>query len=284
MDSMNEIEFTSGSIIGRDHLYSGTGRRKVLVGKCNQDAHIVYATDDYLLALVLDGCGSGAHSEVGSNEAAALLIQAFAKYLIYHVPGEDMFERVLQDVLAEIRVRANGMGPSLSRAISDYYLFTVVGVYLDRSHTVIFSLGDGVFFLNGEMTDIGPFPGNAPPYMAYGITESPLTTEHPELLEFQIHSQIATEELQTLLIGTDGVLHMVAAENKFIPGRAEIVGPVSQFWTNNIYFENAFALQRRLNLINRDHVDVNWKDQKIYEEAGRLKDDTTMVVIRRKES
>lgn len=276
----NIIEFASGTVIGRDHLYVGTGRRKVLVGKSNQDAHLIFLTEDYFIALVLDGCGSGIHSEVGSKEAAALLMQAFEKYLRFHVPSAAMFSRVGDDVLAEIRVRANDMGPSLSQIINDYYLFTVVGVYIDRSVTVVFSLGDGVFYVNGEMTDIGPFPGNAPPYMAYGITGSPLTQEHPELLEFKIHTQHPTEEIETLLIGTDGILHMVDAEELTIPGRAELVGPVSQFWTDDRYFENPFAVQRRLNVINRDHVEVDWESRKITETAGRLKDDTTLVVVR----
>lgn len=278
------IDYASGSVIGRDHLYVGTGRRKVLVSKNNQDAHLVFFTDDYFIALVLDGCGSGSDSEVGSKEAAALFMLAFNKYLMYHVPGEAMFDRIRQDVLAEIRVRANGMGLSLSRTIADYYLFTVLGVYIDRSHTVIFSFGDGVFFLNGEMTNIGPFPGNAPPYMAYAITGSLGEQDHPRILqrEFHIQAQIPTKELQTLLIGTDGILHMVAAENTFVPGREELIGPVSQFWTDDRYFANAFAVQRRLNIINRDHVDIDWDTQKITEEAGKLKDDTTLVVVRRR--
>lgn len=278
------IEFASGSIIGRDHLYVGTGRRKVLVGKSNQDAHLIFYTENYLIALVLDGCGSGMHSEVGAKESAALLMQAFEKYLTYHVPGDAMFNRVLGNVLAEIRVRANGMGPSLSQIINDYFLFTVVGVYIDRSVAVVFSLGDGVFYVNGAMTVIGPFPGNAPPYMAYGITGSPLTREHPEFLEFQVHIQRPAEEVESLLIGTDGMLHMVAAEEQTIPGRTELVGPVSQFWDDDLYFENPFAVQRRLNVVNRDYVAVDWENQKIIETAGRLKDDTTFVVIRRKES
>lgn len=278
------IEFASGSVTGRDHLYVGTARRKVLAGKSNQDAHLIFFTEDYFIALVLDGCGGGIHSEVGSKEAAALLMRAFAQYLTYHVPSAAMFSRVGDDVLAEIRVRANSMGPSLSQIINDYYLFTVVGVYIDRSVTVVFSLGDGVFYVNGEMTDIGPFPENAPPYMAYGITGSPLTQEHPELLEFKIHTQHATEKIETLLIGTDGILHMVDAEKLTIPGREELVGPVSQFWTDDRCFENPFAVQRRLNVINRDHVEVDWENQKIIETGGRLKDDTTLVVVRRRAS
>lgn len=278
------IEFARGSIIGRDHLYIGTGRRKVLVGKSNQDAYLIFFTKDYFIALVLDGCGSGAHSEVGANEVAALLMQAFEKYLRYHVPGAAMFDRVRQDVLAEIRVRANSMGPSLSRTINDHYLFTVMGMYIDRSHTVVFSLGDGVFFVNGEMTEIGPFPKNEPPYMAYAITGSPLTNEHPELLTFQIQKELPTAELQTLLIGTDGILHLVAAKDLTIPGRTELVGPVSQFWTEDQYYSNGFALRRRLNMINRDHVSADWDSRKIVEECGRLRDDTTLVVVRRKKS
>lgn len=278
------IEFASGSVIGRDHLYVGTGRRKVLVGKSNQDAHLIFSTEDYFMALVLDGCGSGSHSEVGSKVVATLLMQAFRKYLMFHAASENMFQRVRGDVLAYMRVLANGMGSSLSQIITDYFLFTVVGVYIDRSYTVIFSHGDGVYYVDGKMTELGPFPNNAPPYMAYGITGSPFTTEHPKFLEFQIQTQLPTDEVENLLIGTDGILHMVEAEDKTIPGRTELIGPVSQFWTDGRYFENAFAVQRRLSVINRDHVDIDWEGRKITEEIGRLKDDTTLVVVRRLKS
>jgi len=67
-----------------------------------------------------------------------------------------------------------------------------------------------------------------------------------------------------------------------IPGRSEIVGPISQFWGEDRYFENPDGVRRRLALINNEHQTIDWRKQTIERTAGRLPDDTTLIVIRRK--
>jgi hypothetical protein len=55
-----------------------------------------------------------------------------------------------------------------------------------------------------------------------------------------------------------------------IPGRSEDVGPLSQFWTDDAYYENRDMVRRRLAVLNRGR------------HGGLLADDTTLVVVRRK--
>jgi len=292
MEVMDDVfEVASGSVIGRDHMYVGTGRRKVLVGKNNQDSHYAVIFPDYIVAVVCDGCGSSYHSEVGSKIGARLLIEAIRNYLLYH-PGlsdqgigtcaTSMLERVRQDTLAQIRVLAAVMGPSLTQIVSEYFLFTIVGALVTRFGTVIFSIGDGVYFVNGSMTEIGPFLDDSPPYMAYGITGSPLTNECPGLLHFQVDVAIPTKEVGSILIGVDGVLDLINIADHCIPGREDLVGPINQFWEDDRYFANPFAITRRLSLINRDHVGVSLAGRRVEDAHGELRDDTTFVVIRRR--
>ncbi len=51
------FEVAAGSVTGRSH---------VLGGKPNQDAFAFRAADHGLVGVVCDGCGSGAHNEVGA--------------------------------------------------------------------------------------------------------------------------------------------------------------------------------------------------------------------------
>jgi len=288
---MHDIfEAAYGTIVGRDHLCTGKGTRKTLVGANNQDSYRILRGDDNIIAAVCDGCGSSQCSEVGSHIGAHLVVETIHRNLEKHYAGftslnlEDtslFLERVRLDVLAHLRGLANSMSSDLSRVVYDNFLFTVLGVIVSWDHAVIFSIGDGYFFINGDMTVIN-FPADTPPYIAYGITGSRLTLVHPEFLYFRVLKVVPTKDIDTLLIGTDGLRHLISAEEQNIPGKQEPVGPVSQFWEDDCYFTNEFMVTRRLGLINRDYLSIDWEKKRLAEECGKLKDDTTLIVLRRR--
>jgi len=143
--------------------------------------------------------------------------------------------------------------------------------------TYIFSLGDGMYVLNGEINELGPFHKNAPPYMMYALTGSSLFDESPELLKIQINEEIATCDVQTLLLGTDGIMDLLNIENECIPGQSNLVGPLNQFWDEDKFFRNPDMIRRRLAMINKETVAGN----KIT--PGLLPDDTTCIVVRQPE-
>ncbi len=255
-----------GSVPGREHIR---------VGKNNQDACFVGWFQDAAIAIVCDGCSSAAHSEVGSKLGVRFVAEAVRRSL----PTTNL-ERVQQEVLGQLRQLALTLGDRLTQVVQDYLLFTVVGVVIRPDLTTMFGLGDGVMVLNGARLPVPTFPGNAPPYLAYGLLEnSPLT---PQQLQFQIYSQVPTDTVQSLLIGSDGVQDVIAATDSWLPGKQERVGGLAQFWESDRYFQNPDYLRRRLALMNRDVIQPDWPNQQVRRAGGLLPDDTTMIVIRRK--
>jgi hypothetical protein len=135
---------------------------------------------------------------------------------------------------------------------------------ITAGRTTTFSLGDGLVVLNGDRTQLGPFPNNEPPYLGYALLPGAR-----EDLSFKIHRSIPASEVQSIVLGTDGALELDAVADRPIQGRAEAVGPLSQFWSDDRVFRNADMVRRRFAVINRGP-------------RGLLSDDTTLVVVRRK--
>lgn len=273
----SEFQIAGGSVIGTDH---------VLEGKPNQDAFVWSAHNDCIIAVVCDGCGGAKHSEVGSKVGARIIVKLIEEQLRYNLatldsPHTSFLEKVRQDVLAQLRILTNAMGNSFSQTVADYFLFTIIGFLITPFRALIFSIGDGVFIVNGEITTIGPFPDNEPPYISYGLTGSKVTDKNPEFLKFWFYKFLQTEDLNSVLIGCDGVKDLIEAEEAMIPGRNEVVGPISQFWKDDGYFKNPFKISRKLNILNKPSQEILWDQRKIRREKGLLHDDTTFVVARR---
>jgi hypothetical protein len=190
------------------------------------------------------------------------------------------WERIKSVVLGQISVLASAMGESFSRTINDYFLFTVVGAVITKRDTFLFSIGDGVFIVNGRVVQLGPFLNNAPPYLAYNLTGSSLTDSQPEFLNIRVEPTIPTYQIQSLVIGSDGVLDLINAEGRRLPRREDIVGNISQFWLNDLYFENSDATRRRLAIINREGAEIVFGNSAVVT-GGLLPDDTTLIAIRR---
>lgn len=300
-----EFEFASGTVIGAIH-------REEHGHSNGHDALEVLETPWGTICLVLDGCGSGAHSEVGAKIGIRLLMRSFTKHLRKEqdharIPaGKEkrrnpypLFRRVREDVLAQIRVIALQMDDNLSWIMNEYFLFTIVGAIITSDTARFFSIGDGVIFVNGEKIHliydefgkpVKKYPDDAPPYLCYGLTESSLEKTRPDLLRFMVHRFLGTESLHSFLIGTDGVEDLMKVENSRIPGKRKIVGPVSQFWQEDRYFRNSDLVRRHLALAAENHVGTNKRepdvrralDVRLVSEKGLLPDDTTLISGRRK--
>ena len=262
------IQIAGGSIIGTDH--SKPGKPGAIN---NHDAFNWKYDDDLLVAMVADGCGSGKNSEVGSKIGVRILTNTiFNEMKLGNVCLKNFWQRVRNKLLSHISILSESMGESLSEVINNYFLFTIVGVIVTPEESVIFSFGDGVFSLNGKVTEIGPFPRDEPPYLAYNLTGSSVFDTNPEYANFCIHEVISTSEVSNIMIGTDGVVDLINANEECLPGREQKVGDISQFF-EDIYFSNQDMVRRRLAMINREKV----VEKRIV--PGLLKDDTTMIVI-----
>jgi hypothetical protein len=274
------FESVAGSIVGTDH-------RKQFVWKNNQDAYAIRESDDLMVAVVADGCGEGAHSELGARLGAHLLAHRLTQLFGWSESTAD--ENALSDGLERLRISIilslqqllmEIDRDSRTQSVVDNFLFTLLSIIITPTSTYVIGIGDGVYAINREIVRIGPFPRNEPPYLAYGgLVKSNIA---PELCRFTIHKVIPTSELQSACIGTDGIADFGRISNLTLPGKNELVGSLSQFWTEDKFFKNSESLRRRLNLINNCVSQPDWDAQELNQEHGRLADDTTMVVIRRR--
>ena len=263
-DTTLNFQIASGSVAGRDHAGAG---------KNNQDAAFWVRTDAATVLLVCDGCSSGKFSEAGALFGARITANAILQRRAR--PAEDSFE-VLEDARLAVLERLRELSKLAHLDGIQELLFTVVGALITPETTTLFSIGDGVVAVNGEVTVIGPFPGNAPPYLAYGLEK-----ECAAAPRFKIHRVLPSSDVQSLLIGTDGVADLIQIADQTLPGRCETVGPLEQFWCEERFFKNADMLRRRLALINRSSVAADWERQSIERHIGLLRDDTTLIVAKR---
>lgn len=267
---MKELfEIAGGSVIGREHLRSGQN---------NQDAYGGICCADYALAVVCDGCGSRAHSEVGAKIGVCLTIEALtsnAKKMT--IDNSFFWQQVQQDLLKKLQALAGIIGGNFSQTLQDYFLFTIVGALVTPAGAWVFSIGDGVIAVNGTVMQLPPFPQNAPPYLAYGLLDSA-----SEAWQFQVHKTLPLDEVKSILIGTDGVKNIIAAAETNLPGKEEKVGSISQFWEQDCYFKNPDRVRRQLALMNREITKFDCERQQLVRTVGLLPDDTTLMVLRKR--
>lgn len=243
------FEVTGGSVLGRDHL---------LAGRNNQDAFGWRQDAAGLAAVVCDGCGSAPRSEVGAVLFARLLPELFLRGLARGlVPGRDLLDEVQREAIAKLRVVAEALGGDRRESVHDFFLFTIVGAVLHERGACLFSLGDGLALLNSERIDIGPFEGNAPPYLAYGLCGREVS--------FTLHRALPLSEVRTILLGTDG---------------AAALPNLGQLVEDDRTFRNRDALRRHLALANREVLSV--EGGRLRRTPGALSDDTTLIAMRRR--
>ena len=258
------FDIAAASVQGREHARAGRN---------NQDALCVRASEHGLVAVVADGCGSQPCSELGAQLGVRRLVQAA---LLRLEEGERVDEATFlpglrEDVLCLLGELRGDLGRD---ALGDF-LFTLVGAVVTPTKTLVFSAGDGVWALNGEVHPLGPFPGNAPPYLAYALmggNDVPLASR----------ALVPTEDVHALLLGTDGVVDLSRLATARIPDKDEPVGPLSRLWTEDRYFANPDALRRHLALLNRESVRADFEARRVVRTPGLLPDDTTVVVLRRR--
>jgi hypothetical protein len=272
--SARKFEIASGSIVGRKHRH---------IYQNNQDGYDYIRNELVTIAVVCDGCSSGKHSEVGAKLGAKLVVKVIADQLKEESQTEivskitpEFWQKISEKVVKQLRqiTETLTIDQSLTQIVNDYFLFTIVGVVITPLETVIFSVGDGVIALNDEIKIVGEEYQNKPPYLAYNLCN------YSEEVELEIHYQIPTEQVSSLLIGTDGVKDLITSENKPIPGKSETVQNLSQFWLQDRYFNNPDMIRRYLYLLNQDISKADWKQQQINKQVGLLPDDTTLIVIR----
>ncbi len=259
------FELAAASTIGRDHR---------LIGRNNQDAWYHISTDRVTVIVVADGCGEGLYSEVGARLGSRLMVEAlFEASEDGGASPELVLEIARQNVVKKIEQLVGFFVGPRGQIINEHFLFTLVGCVLTETMSWFFSIGDGYLAVNGTELPLGSFEGNMPPYLSYALVTTALA---PSLLKGTIHRVLATTDLDSFVLGTDGLQDYVKRKSDPIPGKTELVGSLDQLAKVDRYFLNPDALRRRLSLISRD----TFREGRPV--PGLLGDDTTLVVGRRK--
>lgn len=267
------------------------GRDHVNILKNNQDAFKFYQGENLVAAVVCDGCGSGKHSEVGATMGARCLLQALVgwsngfdwAYTDSEKGGKHVIRQAQSDMLRVIDqtvLSLAGTNPNeRARIIEHYFLFTVVGVLILPKYTFVFSLGDGLFSVNGKLTVLEPEAGNEPVYLAYNLTKTTLKDQNPEKLRFSVQAY-HTQQVESIVLASDGAIRIHQRQTDLVPNGADYVKSLEQFVEPDM-FKNDDNVRRRLAIINKSGQKVDWQKQQITKYHGILNDDTTIVAIRR---
>lgn len=271
------FEVAYGTVVGGDHIG---------LGKNNQDGFHIIKEDDLIIGVICDGCGSdnSPHSEVGAKVGARIIANEVYQLINESDAASLIVEAVRKRVIHKLEIIARYMGEtktesgrlSRSETIKQYFLFTSLVFVMIPKRTIVFGIGDGYNAINGSVNYIEPNEGNEPTYLSYGL----VNTSHEDV-KFKIFCNCHTDEVSTILIGTDGLGDIVKNSERNMPGKKDLVGDLSQFWTNDFFFDNADGIRRRLFLMNKKSQKQE-KDGTQRIEHGILKDDTTLIVVRRK--
>lgn len=266
---MEGISVAGGTVPGTNHTRPG-----MPLWTNNQDAYGWRNEQNVFVAIVCDGCSGSPHSEVGAKIGLQIILrracEMFAVWPDALSALSMLAETAANDLLSFV-VDMVGLSPDYEKVLSEYFLFTVIGVAIMPEETIVFSFGDGVYAINGETMVIPQSAGNAPPYLAYLRMKIPQRKD----LSFVVRARMQTNDLQSVLIGSDGVVDYIATEGMLLPGGKGRLESLSEFWTNDRVFENPDLVRRRLAMANRE-----WAEEGQVRH-GLLPDDTTLVVVRR---
>jgi hypothetical protein len=246
----------SGTVTGREHART---RRN------NQDGHAARTVGDLAVAVVTDGCGSGSTSEVGARFAAAWLARWLPVYARRGDEGPAWVDDVCRALVRALGSMARMLAPAREEraaVVHDFFLFSFLAAVVSAERAVVFGAGDGVFAIDGRMVVLDPGPENAPSYLAYGLF--PERASRPV-----IHHDGPARAVSSILIATDGAAELQArAAEPLENGEAQ--GDLLQFTRDARYARNRSLLGKRLAVIGDLHA--------------RLSDDTTIAVLRAKET
>lgn len=267
----DKLSVSVGSVIGFEHKR---------LGKNNQDGVCVEMTEKILTAVVCDGCSSSRDSEVG----AKILARFVAKELL-HLASltklkdvQEVFLELERRIILYIKNIVSEFKDS-QRAVDEMFLATIVGAVIDEMNTIVFSFGDGVISLNGEVEAIDE--DNQPSYIGYKVYENydVDTTD----MNFIIRKEFPTEDLKILVIATDGAEELERKSENTIEvlGKKQTIGGLNQF-EDGKYLKNPSLLQKRLFQLNMDKVHIDWEGKTMRKSTGVLSDDTSIVLIKRR--
>lgn len=179
-----------GCLTGPDH------RRALRDG---QDGLALASRGEIHVGIVTDGCGSGAHSEVGARLGARWLAGLCLSAFERSDPPARAAERVTRALARRLSVLARTLGDSgrvEPGIVNDYLLFTFLAVVRSPHGVVVFGVGDGLVVVD-ELCLRLEAEGNAPDYVGYRVLG--------RRADVTLHAALAPGEASSVAVATDGL-------------------------------------------------------------------------------
>ena len=287
-----------GTIVGRDHV----GMGGALLGGNNQDAMFALMDSDYFLGVVCDGCSSSANSEVG----AKLLARMVAKAVIKHRKEGTLrviLPKVQAEVIAEMKRHAEGLAIegtawSVPKVAEQFFLATILGVYVTNDEAVFFGLGDGCYGWDDRVEVKKPWGDNEPAYIGYH-----LYSEWPKQIgerDLKVYDTIPSYKRPDLIwIGTDGFGDLRTLKGRKFPGTNDEIPSIQRLLEDpKLYDPNdPGALNGKLRALQQESMKVEPVEKRdplpgggfrwtievgVSRALGTLMDDTTVIALGRK--
>ena len=229
------LQLRTATVTGRDHL----ARR----ANC-QDALAAWQAGESAVAVVCDGCGGGAYSEVGARLAAHYLTAQAVQLLSDSHQPDEIPNKLYTALTSYLETLINiSTPPDKPNFVLNHLLFTVVGTIINPAGGVIFTAGDGLYAVDDKLAHIDQH--NHPAYPAYDLVPESLPADFTAMGRFT--SQTIPPNWSRIAIATDGF------EPDLLPNTWDHPHPR--------------GLQRQMNI---------WSDK-----DHRFRDDATLITIQK---
>lgn len=251
-----------------------TGAAHLRLARNGQDAVARWSDGRRGVVVVCDGCGSGASSELGALFTARALCAAMARRLAAAEPAaeRDTWEAARHDVVAALArlvaswtpepLDANAAPAAPAQLVEQHLLCTAVAAATDEHAAAVWAVGDGAYVLDGQLTVLGPFADNAPPYLAYqllGVTP----TAH---FAARLHDDPGARA--TILVATDGAAALGDDLRALVAPHAL-----------ERLLSHPDALRRHLATLARAAERILWSERRVERTAAALQDDAAIALL-----
>lgn len=217
----DQWKVTAAVKVGRDHVDRGINGQDAAAIRHDPATNTIYG-------IVCDGCGSGAHSEVGAKLLANYAVATLCTYgsLDIWQQKDLLFPALVRFVNNNIDTLRPPDPVAIAEIVNDFWCATIVGFIIKPHDAVIFHAGDGVYEVDSESPVLKNVKvidqENAPHYLAYNCIPFPdqLLTDVsriPQKFETPTNN-MHPKHLQRIMISTDGFDHHDVA--KIEHGRA----------------------------------------------------------------